>query len=103
MFQIYYYRWRNPHLVEEEETTEETPLIHDNELPTEKQPSLCLTFIRYATALLFVFATGVAAWALNEAAHGGGPKRERPDEVLEWKSQVLGWTSAVLFRAWYLI
>jgi len=100
LFQIYYYRWANPQLVEEEETnaSEETPLIHDEEgaTPSEKQTPLALSFIRYVTALLFVFATGVAAWALDNAAHGG-QHRERPEEVFEWKSQVLGWTSAILF------
>jgi len=102
LFQIYYYRWKNPELSEYGEplaATEHTPLIHEDQTrpaSVEKRTSLGESFIRYSTALLFVFATGVAAWALDQRIHRG-EDRSGPDEVFEWKSQVLGWSSAVLF------
>src|SRR5207244_2250854 len=75
-------------------------LIHEDRnvsASVEKRTSLGVSVIRYATALLFVFATGVAAWALDQRMHQG-TDRSGPGEVFEWKSQVLGWASAVLFR-----
>jgi len=55
-----------------------------------------LQILKYAAAIIFVFATGVTAWAINEFVYQGDeqPKRE---ETLEWRSQVIGWTSAALY------
>jgi len=100
--QIYYYRWRYPEPSEPSEpagATEQTPLIREDQpdsASVEKRASLGLSVLRYATALLFVFATGVAAWALDQRMHRGAD-RPQPGEVFEWKSQILGWASAVLF------
>lgn len=80
--------------------TEQTPLIHEDQpvsASVEKRTPLGVSVIRYATALLFVFATGVAAWALDQRMHRSAD-RSKPEEVFEWKSQILGWASAVLFR-----
>lgn len=54
-------------------------------------------FTKYAGALGFVFVVGIVAWAVDEQIHRGqaSPKR---DEVVEWRSQVLGWISAAMFR-----
>ena len=53
--------------------------------------------LMFAGALLFVFAVGVAAWVVDRHIHRDSP-RSRPDEVVEWRSQILGWLSAALFR-----
>ena len=49
------------------------------------------------TAMVFVFSVGVVAWAIDGYLHRDVP-RQKPDEVVEWRSQVLGWISAALFR-----
>ncbi|EJC98486.1 PQ-loop-domain-containing protein [Fomitiporia mediterranea MF3/22] len=69
--------------------------------------------LRYLLALLFVFGVGTAAWGISwrygvgvgdggggghegaGAGRGAGPAREK--DVIEWRSQVIGWTSAVLY------
>ena len=52
--------------------------------------------LKYAAAIAFVCITGVLAWAISEQVKDGSEPSERK-EVLEWKSQLLGWLSAVLF------
>ncbi|TCD65269.1 hypothetical protein EIP91_002934 [Steccherinum ochraceum] len=108
LWQIYYYRWKaskrsvSPLVsdvsVPPGPASENTPL-----LPTEnvtdnahKRPSLLSQFIRYSAAVLFVLMTGVAAWAVDQHIHRGEP-RTQPEEVVEWRSQLLGWISAVMF------
>lgn len=105
LFQIYYYRWTNPALseapllvtedVSPPETFEETPLLSTSGAERGKR-TIIHEFGKYAGALLFVFAVGVAAWAVDESIHGGQP-RSQPEEVFEWRSQVLGWISAVMY------
>ncbi|KAI0670993.1 PQ-loop-domain-containing protein [Trametes maxima] len=105
LFQIYYYRWKSARrserqlLVDEsEESTvydEETPLLAGGaEAPTKK--SMSKETLKFVTALLFVFAVGVAAWAVDRHLHRDNP-RQKPEEVIEWRSQCLGWISAALF------
>ena len=53
--------------------------------------------LRYTLCLVFVFAVGVMAWAIDSKIRGPRPPSE-PETVVEWRSQVLGWISAVLFR-----
>ncbi|OCH92838.1 PQ-loop-domain-containing protein [Obba rivulosa] len=106
LFQIYYYRWKNPALsqapllvTEDAETpgaSEQTPLLSAGGAGRSKK-AIVREFGKYAAALLFVFAVGVAAWAVDEGIHNG--PRSRPKEVLEWRSQVLGWISAVMYLA----
>ena len=70
----------------------------DGELPTVEgvyPPRLQL--LKYLGAVIFVFATGIAAWAISEKLHQGEEDPSRPEEILEWRSQVLGWISAVLY------
>ncbi|KAH8104689.1 PQ-loop-domain-containing protein [Cristinia sonorae] len=105
--QVYYYRWKNsrqavPTLVPDVSlpagtASENTPLIASvDPIDRDQRPSLAKQFIKYAFAVLFVLSTGVAAWAIDQHIHKGQP-RTRPEEVVEWKSQLLGWFSAVMF------
>jgi hypothetical protein len=83
--------------------TEDTPLIQEvHEVPLEgRKTSIGREFIKHAIALLFVFATGIAVWAIDRRIYERkGTERTKPEEVLEWKSQILGWMSAVLFRTY---
>lgn len=77
--------------------SEATPLLSEGPAVNEKtKQSVTTQCIAYGAALAFVLVTGVAAWAIDERMHRG-QSREGPEEVMEWKSQVLGWISAVLY------
>ncbi|KAH9932682.1 PQ-loop-domain-containing protein [Epithele typhae] len=99
--QIYYYRRKRarrgaPLLVAEDPRLS---MLYDESSPllagdgTAEEPPSRPSF---AAALGFVFAVGVLAWAVDRELHRDSP-RSKPDEVVEWRSQVLGWISAALF------
>jgi len=106
--QIYYYRRKNsrqsvPPLVPDVSipsgpASENTPLLVSSDFINHepKRPSLAKQFIKYGVLVLFVLMTGAAAWAVDQHLHKGQP-RTRPEEVVEWRSQLLGWISAVMF------
>ncbi|KAI0366909.1 PQ-loop-domain-containing protein [Pilatotrama ljubarskyi] len=106
LFQIYYYRWkrarRTARLLYSDEPEaalcdEASPLLPGDghaEVPARK--SMSKDTLKFVVALLFVFGVGLGAWAVDRHIHGGMP-RPRPKEVIEWRSQVLGWISAALF------
>jgi len=106
LFQIYYYRWAN---TREERSTlsgdaseittvgEETPLLSDTREGPKEKPSISREFVKYAGTLVFVFATGVTAWSISSYFDKGEDIPERPDDSLEWNSQIMGWTSAALY------
>lgn len=110
--QIYYYRWTNPNpqlpsiLVSEptpcsDSPSEGTPLLSDESDAVARHPHkrqvVVKQFIKYTAAVIFVSMTGVAAWAIDEHIHRNQP-RSNPEEVVEWRSQLLGWASAIMFR-----
>ncbi|KAI0087823.1 PQ-loop-domain-containing protein [Irpex rosettiformis] len=106
--QIYYYRWlrasRTGPLILDVEghpsvPSEETPLIADVQSSGEDRKtskSIWREFVVWGGALAFVLGTGAISWALDQYVHRNQP-REPPKEVFEWKSQVLGWISAILY------
>lgn len=47
--------------------------------------------------LTFVFIAGILAWAIDSKIRGPRIPSE-PKGVVEWRSQILGWVSAMLFR-----
>jgi hypothetical protein len=92
--------------------TESSPLI----LPADPNPPAAqpkpllpqnLLWLEYPLLITFVLLAGAAAWYLEIQATPDVSIPERPgpgqgghqhDEVeFEWKSQVLGWSSAVLY------
>ncbi|CAE6458497.1 unnamed protein product [Rhizoctonia solani] len=123
LFQIYYYRWTHPvHPASlflprpppppndpNSRADEHSPLLRDQ--PSNNSASARTvedyahdTFTRrawrYALLFSFVIGTGVAAWAINRLAHskhGSEPVPPREDEVIEWRSQALGYASAILY------
>jgi hypothetical protein len=124
LFQIYYYRWTHPvhpaalilprappNPSDPYSTADEhSPLLRDqppNSSPSDRtvenlaHETLARRTLHYALLFGFVIATGVAAWAVNHMVHpkdGTEPIPPREDEVIEWRSQLLGYTSAILFR-----
>ena len=77
-----------------------------NEEPREEEESVARAALRYTLLILFVIAVGLAAWFINrqrggkdEPSPGGGREDdERERDIIEWKSQLIGWTSAVVYR-----
>lgn len=110
--QIYYYRWKRvrrgpPLLVTESEDPtvsalydEASPLLPGGDRSEEPYPRrpVWQEALKYAAALLFVFGVGVVAWGVDKWTRKGTPPSNPEDEVAEWRSQVLGWISAALFR-----
>ncbi|KAK7681553.1 hypothetical protein QCA50_015285 [Cerrena zonata] len=108
LFQIYYYRRKRsrkstlPPLVSgvsvpPAQVSEETPLLNSNGSPTHRaRGPMGLQFAKYAGVVFFICMTGVVAWFVDERIHRDAP-RSNPEEVIEWKGQVLGWFSAFLF------
>jgi len=96
--QIYYYRWKNPHadkaIAPEIDSSEDTPLLE-----TPVKPADCQAVnevLKCSLYLAFVVVAGTLAWAIDSTIRGPSIPKE-PEGVVEWKSQLLGWVSAILF------
>jgi uncharacterized protein with PQ loop repeat len=107
LFQIFYYRWKNPATrsapgpsdLGSGSASENAPLL-PNGPPVEfvEEPKSTLKeVLKYALTLGFVCAAGVVAWAVSEQVKDSDAGKDEPEQVLEWRSQVLGWLSAILF------
>jgi len=108
LFQIYYYRHTNPvilvtptpSVIVSNEEGEEAPLLGAHREVVEQKaaehPSRLKAFLQYLPALVFVITTGVVAWSVNQQ-RGSKIDPTRPKDVIDWKSQVIGWTAAVLY------
>ncbi|KZV73803.1 PQ-loop-domain-containing protein [Peniophora sp. CONT] len=108
--QIYYYRWRQAHTAAMF-ADDDAPVPADESAPllaggnevveeTEKQTSsLRRELLQYTGSIVFVVAVGVAAWAVSTKMDTGDdvPPTKGAEEVIEWRSQVMGWISAVLY------
>lgn len=95
MYQVYYYRWlRNKR---READDERAPLLDLDEPKTVKP--LLPAYITYPLLLLFVLGVGAAAWILETNDNVKIPKANPGGVVLEWKSQVIGYASCVLYLA----
>ena len=81
---------------------ESAPLLAGgNEIAEEREKgatSLRRELLHYAGAIAFVVAAGVIAWAVSTQVDTGDdvPPTKGGEEVIEWRSQVMGWISAVL-------
>lgn len=62
--------------------------------------SLRREILHYTGAVAFVVAAGVIAWAVSTQVETGDdvPPTKGDEEIIEWRSQVMGWISAVLYR-----
>jgi hypothetical protein len=124
LVQIYYYRWTHPvhpaslilprappNPADPNSTADEHSPLLRNQAPNnsasvktverDAHDTLGRRTLRYALLFGFVFATGVAAWGINRLVHpksGMEPIPPREDEVIEWRSQLLGYASAICYR-----
>ncbi|KAG9096498.1 hypothetical protein FRC06_008605, partial [Ceratobasidium sp. 370] len=123
LFQIYYYRWTHPvhpasliiprpppNPADPNSTADEhSPLLRNqppNNLASAKtverdaHDTLVRRTLRYVLLFGFVIGTGVAAWGINRLVRSkDGPGSVPPSEheIIEWKSQLLGYASAICF------
>ena len=123
LVQIYYYRWTHPvhpaslilprappnPIDPHSRPDEHSPLLRDQAPNTsasaktvedEAHDTPTRKAVRYALLYAFVIGTGVAAWGINRIVHpknGAEPIPPREDEVIEWKSQLMGYASAILY------
>jgi hypothetical protein len=51
----------------------------------------------YPAAVLFVITVGIIAWTVSGNHHDTAPEDRR--DMIEWRSQAFGWSSAVLYSA----
>lgn len=56
--------------------------------------------VPYVLGTIFVLSIGVAAYWMNTSErqdHGDDTKSRKREDLLEWRSQLLGWISALLY------
>jgi len=97
--QIYYYRskkrWTSSSRAYEPVPTESTSLLPQNELHWRKV--LNSTAVWYILATVFVCGTGLGASMIYRQQDPDLPSDPSDSEVVEWKSQMLGWISAITY------
>lgn len=83
------------------EVSEETCLISESRSANPSgrpESSITRIFVRYLAAVLFVSATGVAAYCISNWLPNDDTSPALPDTRLDWHIQVIGWTSATAYR-----
>jgi hypothetical protein len=108
LFQIYYYRWQNPEVRNQLGTSyagagssdENAPLL-DHGPPVafvQRPPSAVRQILKLISLLVLVLFLGAFAWFVDDRFINGGSHHEERPEVIELKSQIVGWISATLYR-----
>jgi len=94
--QVYYYRWYYPVNKTHDEAGEGSPLLPEQE---RKMPETTMKrkIANYVLASVFVVVVGLAAWWLDPGKGDETSGDGKDEVVLEWKSQVIGWASAILY------
>ncbi|KAI5123115.1 hypothetical protein M0805_001471 [Coniferiporia weirii] len=110
--QIFYYRrthpvrlartTQTPGVIVSNEAGEEASLLGARAPETVRETKRGRRYGRaallYTAAVVFIIATGLAAWIVDRNESDGADAEPRgPKDVIEWKSQVVGWSSAVLY------
>lgn len=106
--QIYYYRWleKGPQARREiqrvEDGEEATPLLTSSNYgkETEKERSLKRHVLEYIGMIHCLVVAGIVAWAVSKKVQGGHARRS--EEIVEWKSQLMGYASAILYCKHFL-
>ncbi|KAH9983338.1 PQ-loop-domain-containing protein, partial [Russula compacta] len=104
LIQIYYYRWMNTGTLLRREVQgvgdagEATPLLTSNNdvQDSEKKRSLKRHVLEYVGMIHCLVVAGIVAWVINKKVQGVDDE-PRPEEIVEWKSQVMGYASAILY------
>ena len=102
LFQVYYYRWQKAKAeAVSGEPTESSLLLHTTAPPAKAQPKPLLPpALQYPLLLLFVVASGFIGYYIdipNDDVSIPEQPGKGSEVELEWKSQLLGWISAVLY------
>ena len=81
-----------------EDVEEATPLLTSSidVQQTEKERSLKRHVLEYVGMIHCLVVAGIVAWAVSKKVQGIDAE-PRPDEVVEWKSQLMGYASAILY------
>ena len=96
-----------PGVVLSNENGEEAPLLGARlpETTGRKEPrqdthSYLKATLQYTALFAFVITTGIVAWLVSRHEETRSPEdpSHRPTDVIEWRSQAIGWTSACLYR-----
>ncbi|KAI9451403.1 hypothetical protein F5148DRAFT_1152503 [Russula earlei] len=104
LIQIYYYRWMNtgtlarPEVQGVGDAEEATPLLTSNNNDgqvTEKGRSLKRHVLEYVGMINCLVVAGIVAWAISEKVQG--IDEPRPGAIVEWRSQMMGYASALLY------
>jgi len=104
LIQIYYYRYTNP--TASLSSDERSPLLEQSQASRSEDrkdsldgnTSVRAQVLQYLAGFTFVIGTGVVAWYFTRAGHSTDPDVPPPDsDILEWRSQVIGWISASLY------
>ena len=73
--------------------------IDDSAVSEKGRSSFRRQVLRYLAAIAFIVVAGTIAWAVNTAiSDGDSPTAGEPEEIREWRSQLMGWISALLYR-----
>ena len=81
---------------------EATPLLTSSNYgkETEKERSLKRHVLEYIGMIHCLVVAGIVAWAVSKKVQGGD--EGRPEEIVEWKSQLMGYASAMLYGKHFL-
>jgi hypothetical protein len=108
LFQVYYYRWKNPATHNalgasyggSGATGETAPLLPNGPpvVLVQPAPSTIKQVVKYVGLLVVVLAAGAGAWFVNEyfVPHTQPVPKDR-ETIIELKSQILGWISAASY------
>ena len=77
---------------------EATPLLTSSNYgkETKKERSLKRHVLEYIGMIHCLVVAGIVAWAVSKKVQGVDAGR-RPEEIVEWKSQLMGYASAMLY------
>ena len=82
---------------------EVTPLLTSSNYgkEMEKERSLKRHVLEYIGMIHCLVVAGIVAWAISKKVQGGDAEG-RADEIVEWKSQLMGYASAMLYSKHFL-
>lgn len=94
LFQVYYYRWRKRQ--REVAASEHQPLLDNPEPPKTFNPGIPM-WISYPLLIIFVIVSGFAAYYISPKEDDSPEKGPSGTVEFEWRSQVLGYASCLLY------
>jgi hypothetical protein len=53
--------------------------------------------LEYIGMIHCLVVAGIVAWAVSKKVQGGDAEGGRAEEIVEWKSQLMGYASAMLY------